>query len=81
VRGQADKKAMAKDLLGPMTGEGDGIISNEPNKVITMGFAPALVSFRKNTEVEERSGGEGSSVVGQNASRPPGSMVHGTAGQ
>jgi proteasome assembly chaperone (PAC2) family protein len=60
VRGQAEKKVLTKDLLCP--------ISSEP-KVIAMGFAPSLISLRKNTEVEERSGGEGGSVVGRNASR------------
>jgi hypothetical protein len=55
--------------LGPrMAGERGGVISSEP-KVIVMGFVPALISTRKNTEVEERSGGKGSSVVGRNASR------------
>jgi proteasome assembly chaperone (PAC2) family protein len=68
VRGQAEKKVLTKDLLCPMTGEGSGIISSEP-KVIAMGFAPSLISLRKNTEVEERSGGERGSVVGRNASR------------
>jgi hypothetical protein len=51
-----------------MAGKNGGIISIEP-KVIAMGFTPALISLPKNTEVEERSGGEGSSVVGWNASR------------
>ena len=67
MRGQADEKVLAKDLLGPVAGEGGGIIASKP-KVITMGFAPALISFRKKTEVKERSGGKGSSVVGGNAS-------------
>jgi hypothetical protein len=44
VRSQADKKVMAKDLLGPMAGEGGEIISSEP-KVIAIGFAPALIAF------------------------------------
>jgi hypothetical protein len=67
VRDEADKKVLAKDLVGPMAGVGGGIISSEP-KVIAMGFAPALISFRENTEVEESSGGEGGSIVGRNAS-------------
>ena len=47
VKGQAGKKVMAKDLLGPMmAGEGGGIISSEL-KVIAMGLAPALISFRE----------------------------------
>jgi hypothetical protein len=45
VRGQADKKVLAKHLLGSMAGESGGVISSEP-KVIAMGFAPALISFR-----------------------------------
>jgi hypothetical protein len=48
--------------------KGCGIISSEP-KVIAMDFTPALISLPKNTQVAERSGGEGSSVVGRNASR------------
>ena len=67
MRGEADKKVLAKDLLGPMAGVGGGIISSEP-KVIAMGFAPALISFRANTEVEESAGGEGGSNVGRSAS-------------
>ena len=69
MRGEADKKVLAKDLLGPpMAGKGGGGIASEP-KVIAMSFAPALISFRKKTEVKERSGGKGSSVVGRNADR------------
>ena len=68
MRGEADKKVLAKDLLGPPGTKGGGVIASEP-KVIAMSFAPALISFRKNTEVKERSGGKGSSVVGRNADR------------
>jgi hypothetical protein len=41
VRGQADKKVMVKDLLGPMAGESGVIILSEPT-VIAMGFAPTF---------------------------------------
>jgi hypothetical protein len=51
--------------LGPMAGEGGGVIAGEP-KAIAIGFEPALISFRQNTEVKERSGDKGSSVVGRN---------------
>jgi hypothetical protein len=61
------QEGSAKDLLGPMAGDGGGKISRNP-KVIAMGFALALISFPKFTEVEERSGGKAGSVVGWNAS-------------
>jgi hypothetical protein len=64
-----NKKVMAKDLLGPMAGEGGGIISSEP-KVIAMGFAPALISFRKKTEAQKGPGGEGGgSSISRDTSR------------
>jgi hypothetical protein len=68
VRGEADKKVLAKDLLGPMAGKGGGIIASE-TKVIAIGFAPALISFREKAEVKEGARSEGGSVVGRNASR------------
>jgi hypothetical protein len=68
VRGRADKKAMAKDMLVPMAKESGERVSSEP-KVIAIGVALALISFRKETEVQEGPGGEGGSGVGRNASR------------
>ena len=68
MRGQADKKVMVKDLLAPMAREGGRIISSEP-KVIAMGFVPALISFRKKTEVQKGRGVEGGSIVGRDTSR------------
>jgi hypothetical protein len=38
-------------LLGPLTGESGGVIPSE-----AMGFAPAMICFRKETEVEEGCG-------------------------
>jgi hypothetical protein len=55
---------MVKDLLDPMAGESGESITSEP-KVIVMGFAPALISFRKDNEVQEGPRGEGGSGVGR----------------
>jgi hypothetical protein len=59
---------MVEDLLGPMAGESGEIIWSEP-EVIVMGFAPALISFRKDTKVQDGPGGEGGSGVGRNVIR------------
>jgi hypothetical protein len=64
--GQAEKKIMAEDLLSPLTGESGRMIAGKP-KMRTMSFAPAMISFRKETEVEKGFGGEGGSGVGRNA--------------
>jgi hypothetical protein len=69
VRGQADKKVVAKHLLDPMAEEGNRMISNE-SKVIALDSVPALISFRKKTELQKGLGaGEGGSVVGRHACR------------
>jgi hypothetical protein len=57
---------MAEDLLSPLAGENGRMIAGKP-KMRAMGFAPAMISFLKETEVEEGFGGEGGSGIGRNA--------------
>jgi hypothetical protein len=54
---------LAKDLLGPLAEERGGAISSEP-KMEAMGFAPAMIGFREESEVDEGCWGEGGGVPG-----------------
>jgi hypothetical protein len=68
VKGRADKKVMVKDVLVPMAKESGEIVSSKPKVIDMMGFALALISFRKGKRFRRDLEGEGSSGVGRNAS-------------
>ena len=61
MRRKTEEKILTKALLSILAGKSGGMISSEPEMKAT-GFAPTMIGFRVETEVEEGCGGKGGSV-------------------
>jgi hypothetical protein len=74
------QKIVAKDLLGPLTGESSEIIPSEPG-IGAVGFAPTMIGFGEDAKVVDGTGGKGGSSIGRNSGRGQAMNISGMGGR